>query len=73
MDAKTLQDTVITIAKMGGMKALEQLAKEVQIQETQNVKYEGDLGKMAYELGRIQGRTEGIEIYISRLQELTNV
>ena len=73
MDHKILHDTILAIAKMGALPALEQLAEEIKKEEIQNIKYEGDLGKMAYELGKLQGRSEGIEIYIARLHEITNV
>jgi len=59
-------------AKAGFIDLLKEVAKDLRLQEVGAVKYETNLGKVAYELGKSDGRLEGYDILIGHLTKKAN-
>jgi hypothetical protein len=60
------------MAKAGFIDLLEEIIKDLKIQEIGAVRFETNLGKLAYEVGKSEGRLEGWGILINYLIKKAN-
>lgn len=58
------------LARMDGIIVLQGMADEIKKEFEEHVKWEGDLGKLAYDTGHAAGLREGMQILIDQLEEL---